>query len=257
MLRIKPTRLFNREAQFLAQNSGQDCPSVFLITASYSSAHLGRGGGVYFTRPLVRTHNRKQLTAIIAHELGHKAEPLRPHWRYSGRALVERARIVRGICLGGLMGAMVISPSVAFVPYIAACAALPYVMNVGLHQLMRHFEFKADRYAATLLGTPVPVAQFIRKSELRPVYSKVSQSFSVQTHLALLSNRVSEAIRKPGIAFFRLANYSGPLTQTHPTPRQRRIALLKLPRNRAQIEALKQACVNPRPRSRSSQHTAS
>jgi Zn-dependent protease with chaperone function len=231
------SRLFRRETAFLHEQTGADIPPVHLTNSQFSYASYNTRHNVMFvSKSTLRTHTRPQILAILAHEIAHKEEPVKADWRELGAGCVRIARSCRAIACGLLPGLALILPVTSVIVVGALASLAPYVLNVALHTARRRMEYRADRYAAAACGTPVPLlqafAKWERASKPKPASFTVIDSFK---------RRMSRLPRNPGEAFFLLANTSGPFTTTHPSLRQRRLKLIGQPRNRTQIEALKQA----------------
>ncbi len=113
----------------------------FSVRSQVSTAFTLPGKSIYLTAPLVRSLSKREVDAIVAHEIAHFSHSSRGQWTAIALAMVLFGTPVSGILLslpGGLLGAMLL-------PLIVLFAAL---------RGARRREFAADLSAAALTADP-------------------------------------------------------------------------------------------------------
>lgn len=128
----------------LAAKAGRPPIKVFVsfsARSQISAAFALPGKRIYLTAPLVRSLNKREVDAVVAHELGHFSYSSRGQWTALGLAMVFFGTPVSGVLLslpGGLLVAVLLPMTIFFASLRAA----------------RRREFAADASAAALTGDP-------------------------------------------------------------------------------------------------------
>ena len=128
----------------LIAKAGRPTIKVFVSFSTRSqvaAAFTLPGKSIFLTAPLVRSLCKREVDAIVAHELAHFSHSSRGQWTALALAMVLFGTPVNGILLslpGGLMMAMLVPLTVLF---------------AALYQ-SRKREFAADASAAALTGDP-------------------------------------------------------------------------------------------------------
>lgn len=224
----------NTLAHAFAHFAGTDRLSLVTIENQKQIICYTDGRRIYSSRYMLQTLSPRQIAAVHAHEMGHVPEFFssleEPMNSLTATALLRGAfhasRVARGAGLGAAT-AMAATGAALSAGTIAGIICAPYLLNVAIQAHARHREYKADAHAAEIMGSPVPLSQVLRRMEgedKATPHSELQQIFT-----ALVLHGVTKAEVKA--AFRRVVMYEGPLTQTHPSTRQRRQRLHRLPRN--------------------------
>ena len=113
----------------------------FSARSQLSTAFTLLGKSIFLTAPLVRSLSKREVDAVVAHELAHFNHSSRGQWTALGLAMVLFGTPVSGILLslpGGLLGSMLLPLTVLFAALRGA----------------RTREFAADASAAALTADP-------------------------------------------------------------------------------------------------------
>jgi len=164
-----------RDVEKLAQQAGMRTKGIYRMDAGRRSAHsnayfsgIGRTKRIVLFDTLLESHDRDEILAVLAHELGH----------YRGRHIVKSFLIAAvGTFLAFYVTSLLMAwPAVNqafFLDPSQACPAL-FIIGITLQRagfflrplamaLSRHFERQADSYAVKAVDKGRPLALALKK----------------------------------------------------------------------------------------------
>lgn len=131
-------------------------------------AGFGRGRRIALYDTLVESHERDELLAVLAHEIGHAKRGHVP--RHLALALLESALLFAALAFAlrapGLFAAFGVPdqpPGLGLVFFSLVWQPAGLLLSVAGAALSRKHEFEADAYAREAMGSPAPLASALKK----------------------------------------------------------------------------------------------
>jgi STE24 endopeptidase len=175
-----PDGPLRRRIEELAQRCRFPLAGIFVIDGSRRSSKanayftgLGRRKRIALFDTLVERHSAEELTAVLAHEIGHfKRRHIVQRLVASviqsgvvffllGRTADPDGRFARELAAAfGLDG---VTPHTAIVLFLIVFSPVSRLLAIPLNAWSRRHEFEADAFASAAIGSPAPLARALEK----------------------------------------------------------------------------------------------
>lgn len=144
---------------------------------------------VFLTDCLLEKFTKEELMAVIAHEIGHLKEK---HNLISG--LFTIAFFVIWMLVSGFID----FSSMGFYGFMVIWSAVLLAFSVLFGRIMVYLEFRADRYAAKVVGKDVYVKALSKLAEINVMKRKTGKLFNILTFHPSIEERINKVIKVIG-----------------------------------------------------------
>jgi STE24 endopeptidase len=168
--------------------------NVFVMDGSKRSAKgnafftgFGKNKRIALFDTLIEKHSVAELTAVLAHEIGHYKKG---HiWKgfawgtmQTGLMFLLLSQALGRPSLFAAFGLEHMSPAAGLVIFGILFSPLSFVLSLPLHALSRRNEFEADRYAREVLGTGTDLATGLKGLAASALSNLTPHPFYVRLH---------------------------------------------------------------------------